>query len=137
MHNNYFMSLLNRECRCVAFMMKLLIFIGLFKVCSLNKSSISTLSNRDCLRLCFMHIIQRELNTLVHEWNTHQLRPTRNCSVPAGIPDELFFLPQVQGMMCRRIVTCDVHSFISYNLRICQLPVSSKQQGPSCLPTVL
>ena len=28
--------------------------------------------NRDCLRFCFMHIIQQELNTVVHELNTHR-----------------------------------------------------------------
>ena len=44
-----------------------------------------------------MHIIQRELNTVVHELNTHRIRTSKNCYVPAGIPDELFFLPQVQG----------------------------------------
>ena len=59
----------------------------------------NSFQNRDCLCLCFMHIIQRELNTLVHEWNTHRVRPSRNCSLPGGIPDELFFLPQIQGMV--------------------------------------
>lgn len=44
-----------------------------------------------------MHIIQRELDTVVHEWNTHRIRPSNLCLVPAGIPDELFFLPQIQG----------------------------------------
>ena len=44
-----------------------------------------------------MHIIQQELDILVREWNTHRIRPSKDCFVPAGIPDELFFLPQVQG----------------------------------------
>ena len=44
-----------------------------------------------------MHIIQQELDILVCEWNTHRIRPSKDCFVPAGIPDELFFLPQVQG----------------------------------------
>ena len=52
---------------------------------------------RDCLQFCFMHILQRELDAVVHEWNTHRIRPSKDCLVPAGIPDELFFLPQVQG----------------------------------------
>ena len=52
---------------------------------------------RDCLRFCFMHLIQEELDTVVHEWNTHRIRPSKDCTIPAGIPDELFFLPQLQG----------------------------------------
>ena len=48
-----------------------------------------------------MHLIQEELNTVVHEWNTHRIRPTKDCSIPAGIPDELFFLPQIQGQFAR------------------------------------
>jgi hypothetical protein len=53
--------------------------------------------HRDCLRFCFMHLIQRELDAVVHEWNTHRIRIGKNQLVPAGIPNELFFLPQVQG----------------------------------------
>ena len=53
--------------------------------------------SRDCLRLCFMHIIQKELDTVAHEWNTHRIRCSKNLTVPTGIPDELFFLPQIQG----------------------------------------
>lgn len=44
-----------------------------------------------------MHIIQHGLDTVVHEWNKHRIQLSKDCLVPAGIPDELFFLPQVQG----------------------------------------
>ena len=33
---------------------------------------------RDCLHVGFMHLIQEELNTVVHEWKTHRIRPTKD-----------------------------------------------------------
>ena len=60
---------------------------------------------RDCLQFCFMHIIQQELDSIKREWNTHRIRGSKDRLVPAGIPEELFFLPQVHGM------TCDVNKF--------------------------
>jgi hypothetical protein len=44
-----------------------------------------------------MHIIQQELDSLKHEWNTHRIRVSKDRLVPAGIPEELFFLPQGHG----------------------------------------
>ena len=45
-----------------------------------------------------MHIIQNELVELAREWNTHKIRPNHySVSVP-GIPDELFFMPELGGM---------------------------------------
>ena len=60
---------------------------------------------RDCLQFCFMHIIQQELDSIKREWNTHRIRVSKDHLVPAGIPEELFFLPQVHG------ITCDVNKF--------------------------
>lgn len=45
-----------------------------------------------------MHIIQQELDSLKHEWNTHRIRVSKERLIPAGIPEELFFLPQVHGI---------------------------------------
>ena len=59
----------------------------------------------DCLQFCFMHIIQQELDSIKREWNTHRIRVSKDRLVPAGIPEELFFLPQVHG------ITCDVNKF--------------------------
>jgi hypothetical protein len=47
----------------------------------------------ECLRFCFMGPVQDDLNAVVTEWNTHRIRPSAGSSCPAGIPDELFFLP--------------------------------------------
>ena len=41
----------------------------------------------------FMHLIQLSLDEVVTEWNGHRIRASHNTRVPAGIPDQLFFLP--------------------------------------------
>jgi len=43
-----------------------------------------------------MGIIQEELNNLAHEWNTHKIRPSFT-ECPPGIPDQLYFIPQMSG----------------------------------------
>ena len=45
-----------------------------------------------------MDLLQMELNQLAMEWNTHRMRPTRNSRSPPGIPDELYFMPELGGM---------------------------------------
>ncbi|CAI8013197.1 hypothetical protein GBAR_LOCUS8401 [Geodia barretti] len=57
--------------------------------------------HRDCLRFCFMHLIQQELDKVAHELNTHTTRSSKHCLVPAGVPNELYFLPEVQEIMQR------------------------------------
>lgn len=52
---------------------------------------------RDCLRFCFMHIIQEDLLHVALEWNTHGLRKNKAASSPPGHPDALFYMPQVYG----------------------------------------
>ena len=78
-----------------------------------------------------MHIIQRELDTVVHEWNTHRIRPSKDCLVPAGIPDELFFLPQVQGEWIKNALLLKALNNCFYFIRHCELLVCNKQAGSS------
>ena len=42
-----------------------------------------------------MDLIQKELNEVAHEWNTHRIRP--NSTNPGGVPDMLYFLPEIEG----------------------------------------
>ena len=51
----------------------------------------------DCLRYCFMDLIQAELDYVAHEWNIHRIRPSNYN--PGGIPDKLYFLPEDEGMI--------------------------------------
>ena len=42
-----------------------------------------------------MDIIREELQGIGVEWNTHKIRLSNNCSTPPGIPDQLYFLSQL------------------------------------------
>jgi len=54
----------------------------------------------DCLRFCFMNLLRQDLREAVIQWNTHRIRPSRGARCPAGIPDELFFLPPAPAINC-------------------------------------
>ena len=47
----------------------------------------------ECLRFCFMRLIQKELDSVRQQWNTHRIRPSAGARCPPGIPDELYYLP--------------------------------------------
>ena len=51
----------------------------------------------ECLKFCFMDIIQSELHTVARNWNLHRIRPTRNAESPSGRPDVLYFNPQARA----------------------------------------
>ena len=48
----------------------------------------------ECLKFCFMHLIQDELNNVAKHWNLHRIRPSNNRDSPPGKPDVLYFLPE-------------------------------------------
>ena len=54
----------------------------------------------ECLRFCFMHLIQGDLDDVRRDWNTHRIRPSRDAYCPAGVPDELFYLPPPPAEDC-------------------------------------
>lgn len=45
----------------------------------------------ECIRFCFMPIIQHHLNTFLINWNSHRIRSQRQVEVETGIPDVMFF----------------------------------------------
>ena len=49
------------------------------------------------IRLAFMHIIKREIEQVVLEWNNHSIRRSSCAAVPSGSPEELFFMPSLLG----------------------------------------
>ena len=52
--------------------------------------------HRECLKLCFMPVIRRELYSLAELWNTKRIEVKRGqVDVIGGKPDVLFFLPDV------------------------------------------
>lgn len=54
----------------------------------------------ECLRYCFMNIIQTDLNAVRHHWNTHRIRPSAGARCPPGVPDELFYIPEPPAVNC-------------------------------------
>ena len=49
---------------------------------------------RDCIRFCFMDVLQTQLDEVRTLWNTHLMRKSRKVT---GVPDELFYIPDIQG----------------------------------------
>ena len=54
------------------------------------------LINQECLRFCFMPVLRDELYSITSYWNTHSIRQVNNSESPAGRPDQLYFIPQIQ-----------------------------------------
>ena len=52
------------------------------------------------MRFCFMELMRNDLREVVHEWNTHRIRPSRGSRCPAGVPDELYFMPSAPAAEC-------------------------------------
>ena len=78
----------------------------------------------ECLKFCFMQVLQNELHEVAKLWNTHNIRPSHNEYSPSGRPDTLYFIPEatetmnylvnvensdveiVQGVSCQERKTC-------------------------------
>ena len=50
----------------------------------------------ECLWIFFSALIQKDLDLVKEQWNTHRIRASRHDTV-AGIPDELYHLPERHG----------------------------------------
>lgn len=48
--------------------------------------------HRQCLRFCFMGVLQKELHKVATLWNTHRIRKNTNIESPAGRPDVNYFI---------------------------------------------
>lgn len=55
----------------------------------------------ECLKFCFMPLIQEELDRVAVHWNLHKIRPSSNEESPSGRPDVLYFLPELSGSRSR------------------------------------
>ena len=51
------------------------------------------------MKFVFMRIIQAELTKLVTEWNHHVIRHSRYAECPGGIPEVLYHLPEMSGII--------------------------------------
>ena len=60
----------------------------------------------ECLRFCFMGVLQRELNQVAILWNQHTIQIKKNNPGPRGKPDVMFFQPQLHDTIDFKI-SCD------------------------------
>ncbi|XP_062585755.1 uncharacterized protein LOC134247396 [Saccostrea cucullata] len=51
----------------------------------------------ECLRYCFMAVLQEELHQIVIQWNQHRMQVKKESNSPKGKPDVLFFTPESYG----------------------------------------
>ncbi|KAL4241014.1 hypothetical protein ACF0H5_001793 [Mactra antiquata] len=51
----------------------------------------------ECLRYCFMDLIQSELDRIAMNWNNHEIRPQKHRNIPSGRPEIMFHVPEVYG----------------------------------------
>ncbi|XP_033738138.1 uncharacterized protein LOC117325763 [Pecten maximus] len=56
----------------------------------------------ECMRFCFMDLLQYELDTIRMEWNHHSVRRYRQAT-PYGKPDMLFYIPSLYGAIDYKI----------------------------------
>jgi hypothetical protein len=60
-----------------------------------------------------MRLLQNEMQEVNEAWNTHRIRPSAGARCPAGIPDELYFLPRQRAVDCKiRMNEGDIPQFI-------------------------
>lgn len=61
--------------------------------------------HRECIRFCFIGIVQTELDETVRLWNNHVIRHNYYAACPSGRPDTLYYAPELTGgRECARIV---------------------------------
>ena len=51
----------------------------------------------ECIRFCYMKLLQHELNQIMLEWNTHHIRSNPLARSPSGKPDVMYQFPQLYG----------------------------------------
>ncbi|KAK6477179.1 hypothetical protein HHUSO_G22073 [Huso huso] len=53
--------------------------------------------DKSLVQFCFMELLQEELNTVAHIWNTHRIRAQRNSTAPQGRPLMMYTVPHLYG----------------------------------------
>ena len=80
-------SILRRQCTDV--------WIYRFKtIVSTGRINLDDPVHVQCLRLCFLPLIDRDLKRIAQEWNTHRINARKQEGQVAGKPDKMFFLPE-------------------------------------------
>ena len=51
----------------------------------------------DAVRFAFGPIVQQELDIYKEEWNNHYIRHSSMAELPHGVPDVLYYFPELKG----------------------------------------
>ena len=63
-------------------------------------------------------LISKVLAEYTERWNSHEIRPTRLAGCPSGVPDDLYNLPQLTGILLLIIIRVVMLAIISRNKRL-------------------
>jgi len=81
--------------------------------------NVARIDHIECMRFCFMGIIQRELAEVKTLWNGHRIRKSQGAKCPSGIPNQLFYFSGIGTRQCLiNINTNDCNQFTHQ----CKLP---------------
>ena len=47
-----------------------------------------------CLRFCFLHLIEDDLQKVVSEWNSHRIQANKKQAIICAKPDKMYFIPE-------------------------------------------
>ena len=72
---------------------------------------------RYCLAYCYADILMAELSDFQNEWNSHYMRRTHGARCPAGVPDDLFYLPEMTGCILLEI-SIIIYDYDDHNICI-------------------
>ena len=73
-----------------------------------------------------MALLQRDLDSVRRQWNTHRIRPSAGAVCPPGVPDELYFLPVRPAV--DRLIT-DVQPLSDDILDLVEVPRTCEDTG--------
>ena len=69
-----------------------------------------------CIRFCFLPILQKELHDTVELWNNHYIRASKNGECIPGRPDVLYYTPESSGGRDCKLEVNDRDLTIAYSL---------------------
>ena len=85
--------------------------------------------HRECLKFCFMDVIQSELHRAALEWNVRRILPSSNVESPSGKPDVLYFVPAAAAESQDSMTPVDIDK-----VEIAEVTCAKQPQAKGCSP---
>ena len=103
-------------------------WINFFKDFCNEGLDVSLNHHLECLRFCFVGLLQTELDETLKLWNNHYIRSVKNSESPAGRPNVLFFTPQLsQGRDCKYpLSSSDLEASREFVTSVCMYDQNSR-----------